>query len=124
MAGDLESLIRRGMFFPAADSLEPGCWRPAADLYRTATGWLVKFDLAGVCAEEIELEVRPQHLTIRGQRRDWSIAECQHAYSMEIRYHLFERTLEFPCQVDQADVETEYRDGMLLVRLHCESSGS
>ena len=26
-------------------------WRPAADIYRTRTGWLIKYDLAGVRPE-------------------------------------------------------------------------
>ena len=32
-------------------------WRPNIDVYRTANGWLVKFELAGVRAEDIDLQV-------------------------------------------------------------------
>lgn len=124
MEHELQRLLRRAIFFPTAEEAEPGSWRPAADIYRTSTGWLIKFDLAGVCPDEIELRVGERHLTIRGVRRDWSIAECRDSYSMEISYNRFERTLEFPCEVRQAEVATEYRDGMLLVRLHCEGSDS
>jgi HSP20 family protein len=36
---------------------------------------------------------------------------------MEIAYSRFERSVELPCNLDRADITTEYRDGMLLVRI-------
>jgi HSP20 family protein len=33
-------------------------WNPAADVYRSSEGWIVKVDLAGVCMEELEIEIR------------------------------------------------------------------
>jgi HSP20 family protein len=124
MARELETLLRQSLFFPAATATDQGCWRPSADIHRTATGWLVKFDLAGVRPDEIELRVSQRQLTISGVRRDWSISECQHSYSMEISYNRFQRTLDLPCDVQQAKTSMDYRDGMLLVRLQCESGTS
>jgi HSP20 family protein len=46
------------------------CWRPAADIYRTRTGWLIKYDVAGVKPDEIEVTVRGSQVIIRGVRRD------------------------------------------------------
>jgi HSP20 family protein len=95
------------------------CWRPAADIYRTRTGWLIKYDVAGVKAEDIEVTVRGSQITIRGVRRDWRLEEgCSH-YSMEISYNRFERTLELPCDLEGAEVKIEGREGILLVRLIC-----
>jgi HSP20 family protein len=90
-------------------------WRPTADIYRCRDGWLVKLDLAGVCTEDIELSVREAWLTVRGIRRDWCIREGHQAYSMEISYNRFERAIELPCDLETAQISTEYRDGMLLV---------
>jgi len=39
---------------------------------------------------------------------------------MEISYSRFERTIELPCDVDHFRILTEYRDGMLLLRLDGE----
>src|SRR5215510_271210 len=41
-------------------------WNPAADVYRSSDGWIVKVDLAGVCSDELEIELREQFLNIRG----------------------------------------------------------
>lgn len=119
MADDLRKLMQPWMR-PGTESYRQTCWQPPADIYRMTDGWLVKFDLAGVRPEEIELEVRGCHLTIRGSRHDWMIHETQNAYSMEIAYNRFERSLRLPCEADLAEVTSEYRDGMLLIRLKLE----
>ena len=33
-------------------------WYPAADVYQTPDGWVVKVELAGVSAEEIVIEIK------------------------------------------------------------------
>ena len=95
-------------------------WQPAADIYRSLTGWLVKFDLAGVRPQDIQVTARDHCLMICGVRRDWLIREGHHSHSMEISYNHFRRTIQFPCRIDDAQMTVEYRDGMLMVRLITE----
>jgi HSP20 family protein len=97
------------------------CWCPEADVYRTKTGWLVKYDLAGVDPKEIQLVCQGHRLTISGSRRDAIVQQHLCSYSMEISYNRFERTLELPTEIEAATIRTEYRHGMLLVWL--ESCG-
>lgn len=92
-------------------------WQPLADVYRGSNEWLIKFDLAGVRIEDVELRVNGRRLIIQGLRRDRSILEGHQAYSMEIAYNRFQRVVELPCDIEQADIVTEYDNGMLLVRL-------
>lgn len=92
-------------------------WRPAADVYRCEHGWLVKLDLAGVQKEDINIEVKGSRLTISGTRRDQRIYERQETYLMEIEYSHFERSVQLPEETTAAQLQTEYRDGMLLVHV-------
>ena len=46
---------------------------------------------------------------------------CRH-YHMEISYSTFERTLELPVDLEPARIATEYKDGMLLVRIRTEKT--
>jgi HSP20 family molecular chaperone IbpA len=39
---------------------------------------------------------------------------------MEIAYSRFERVIDLPADLDQACIATEYRDGMLLIRIQPE----
>ena len=105
------------LFLPGAGSFREVAWRPAADVYRTRAGWLAKFDLPGVLLEDIQVHVQGRCLSVRGVRRDWLIEEGCHYHSLEISYSSFERCLEFPMNLEQASLETEYQAGMLLVRI-------
>jgi len=96
-------------------------WHPATDVYRTRDGWMLKFELAGVLPEDIELTVRGRTLRVRGTRRDccWG-KECRQV-RMEIAYNRFERQVELPDDLQFARIETEFRHGMLLVNIRQES---
>jgi len=91
------------------------CWRPSVDVYRVQDAWLVKFDLAGVRKEDIQVTLDANRLIVRGIRRDLTILDGQRAYSMEIDYNQFERVVELPVNVETARFASDYRDGMFLV---------
>jgi HSP20 family protein len=115
----MESQVRRLLrtFFDTSTEPWTGSWSPPADVYRGKQQWLIKLDLAGVRAEDIQVHVEGQRLLVQGIRRDWSIVEDQQAYSMEIAYNRFQRAFELPFDLTQAEIRSEYRDGMLLVMI-------
>ena len=81
----------------------------------------MKFELAGVRPEDIQLSVVGRRLVLRGVRRDWAMEEGGNWYSMEISYNQFERSIDLPDDVEHSDISSEYRDGMLLVCLKSSS---
>jgi HSP20 family protein len=95
-------------------------WNPAADVYRSADGWVVKVDLAGICADDLEIIVYDSNLRIRGCRRDTFVKDGFSYQQMEITYSQFEKTIQFPCAIEHDSIEHEYRDGFLIVNLRCE----
>jgi HSP20 family protein len=107
------------VLFGAAHSVSETHWRPAADIYRTRDGWIIKYALAGVRPEDIQIGIRGSAITVSGFRRDWKLEEGCTYYSMEISYNRFERTIELPCVLDGAEVQMEAREGILMVRLMC-----
>jgi HSP20 family protein len=95
-------------------------WRPAVDVYRTSNGWLLKFELAGVRPEDLQVSVSGARLTVRGARRDWCVGETCGCHMMEIIYSHFERSIELPEAVVPSQVRAEHRHGMLLIRIERE----
>ena len=95
-------------------------WNPAADVYRSEEGWLVKVDLAGICSDELEIEIRGKLLSIRGCRRDTHYREGFVFHQMEITYSRFEKTVEFPSPIEGAGVRHDYRDGFLIINVRSE----
>jgi len=95
-------------------------WYPAADVYQTPDGWLVKVELAGVSVEDIEIDIQGNVLYIAGCRKDHSCAAGMSYQQMEITYSRFEKTLRFPASIEGATVENNFENGLLLIRLHKE----
>jgi HSP20 family protein len=92
-------------------------WYPAADVYQTPEGWVVKVELAGVSAEEIEIEIEGKTLSIAGCRKDRSCTTGASYQQMEITYSNFEKTLTFPGIIDGASIEHMFEDGLLIITL-------
>ena len=95
-------------------------WNPAADVYRVNNDWIVKVDLAGICSDELEVEIRGSLLSIRGCRRDTHYREGFIFHQMEITYSRFEKTIQFPGPIEGATVGQDYKDGFLIINVHTE----
>ena len=89
-------------------------WCPAADVYRSSDGWIVKVDLAGVKPTDVDVIIDGDLLRISGSRRDGTCGEGISHYQLEITYSRFPRSIE------QASIERDYRDGLLILRLREE----
>lgn len=112
--------IRMVSFFLQHEVEREPDWRPATDVYRTRDGWLVKFELAGVQPEDIELTRRGRFIRVRGRRRDCCLEPGCRQVHMEIAYSRFERQVELPANVESLTMQTEFRHGMLLIRVQRE----
>jgi HSP20 family protein len=99
-------------------------WNPAADVYRSRDGWVVKIDLAGVRPDELEIEVSDANLRVRGCRRDSFHKEQLTYHQMEITYSRFEKSIQFPCSIQGASLARDYHDGLLIIVLHCDNGST
>ena len=114
--------LMQALFLQSASPCGDAAWCPAADIYRTADGWLVKLDLAGVRPEDLRVAIEGRRLTVSGCRRDCCLSEgCRH-YHMEIAYSHFERSLTLPCDLEHARISVEHRHGMLLIDVRLEGN--
>ena len=95
-------------------------WCPAADVYRTTDGWIVKVDLAGIKPSDVEVTVDGDVLRVSGSRRDGTCGEGVSHYQLEITYSRFEKMIQFPRSIEHVKVERDYRDGLLTLRLREE----
>jgi len=95
-------------------------WCPAADVYRTSEGWIVKVDLAGIRPADIEVTIDGPVLRISGSRRDGTCGEGVSHYQLEITYSRFEKMIQFPRSIEHASIDRDYRDGLLILRLREE----
>ncbi|HET8547180.1 MAG TPA: Hsp20/alpha crystallin family protein [Bryobacteraceae bacterium] len=104
-------------FFPSETGQERRQQWPAVDIVRTIDGWLLRFELAGVRLEDVNLQLGRRDIVLSGVRRDHMLEQGCSFYSMEITYSRFERTVQLPTDLSGARFNLEYRDGILLVRI-------
>lgn len=108
----LEQLINE-----IGEPIQHSIWHPHADIYRDPKGWLVKLELAGVSLEDIRINLLGEILKIEGMRRDLSAHETKQAYKMEISYNRFERIIELPEALNDAEISVEINQGMLMIHV-------
>lgn len=106
-------------FIASAKDAQPSgrLWYPAADVYETPEGWLVKVELAGVSAEDIEIDIQGDQLYIAGCRKDRTCAAGISYQQMEITYSQFEKSLSFPASIERANLEYNFENGLLMIHL-------
>ena len=114
-----ESIERYFHFLASSRGSRPSgkLWYPAADVYSTTDGWIVKIELAGVSAEDLEIEIHGDTLYIAGIRRDKTCRGGVSYHQLEITYNRFEKTLRFPDVIEGAKLEHDYTDGLLFIYL-------
>ncbi len=116
MAKSIERYLR---MMPKASGLRcsENFWYPAADVYKTRGGWVVKVELAGVSPDELRVEISGDTLLVAGTRRDETLTETVSYHQLEITYSRFEKSIRFPCPIEGAQVERRYKDGLLVLHL-------
>ncbi len=113
----LEERMRswRDRLFPLGNMELP--FRPAADLYETSEGLVLRLEIPGAVREELKIDLAGQELVVRGQRRPLPPADVNRVLHYEITYGSFERSFHIPLAIDQEGVTARYEHGILEVRL-------
>lgn len=92
-------------------------WGLSLDVAEDDDGFVVKASLPGMKAEEIDVTLSDNVLTIRGEmKRDEEISEEKY-HMRERRYGVFSRSITLPSVVDPEKIEAQYADGVLTLRL-------
>jgi HSP20 family protein len=92
-------------------------WCPTVDILETPDGYLFRAELPGVGRENINIEVRGNHLELSGERPIESEPKVASYRRMERVHGFFERNFQLPGRVDADKAEARYVDGVLEVFL-------
>jgi HSP20 family protein len=91
-------------------------WSVALDVAENEEGYIVKASLPGVTADDVELTLEDNVLTIKGEiKADETIEDAQY-HVRERRFGSFSRSIRFPVQVNSTAVTASFENGVL--RLH------
>lgn len=87
------------------------------DVYQTPTDIVVESAIAGVRPEDIDINVTPDSIAIRGERRREKQAEGEDYLYQECYWGRFARSIILPQEVDPENADVTFKNGILTVRL-------
>jgi len=107
-----------GFYACPQEDAAPVAWVLAVNIYRNGQDEVVvKAELPGMKADEFEVTVEDNTLTLRGEKKVEMEVTDEHFHRIERSYGSFARSLALPPTVDAGKVKAEYRTGVLTVRL-------
>ena len=107
-----------GFYACPQEDLAPVAWVLAVNISRNGQDEVVvKAELPGMKAEEFEVTVEDDTLTLRGEKTVDTEVTAEHFHRIERSYGSFARSLALPATVDADRVKAEYKTGVLTVRL-------
>ncbi len=100
-----------------ADIFEESEGQLAIDVYQTPTSIVVESAIAGVEADELDIEISPESVTIKGTReKNEKIKKDDYLYQ-ECYWGKFARTVILPQEVDSDKANASIKNGILKVIL-------
>jgi HSP20 family protein len=108
-----ESMVRSPSGLEEREDLIP----VRVDMVETDEGIVVKSDLPGVKPEDVDISIRENTLTIKGEFEAEEETEQENVHIRERRYGAFQRSIPLPKAVEAEKAEAEFEDGVLRVTL-------
>ncbi len=99
----------------AEEEMTQGSWIPPVDIYETADAIVLKAELSGITKENINLEVKDNTLTLRGEKKFEKDVKEESDYRVERSYGMFQSAFMLPSTVQQDKVKAKFRDGVLMI---------
>lgn len=93
---------------------------PSIDLAETDREIEVKTDLPGIKADEVEIEIRNNVLTIHGEHseeKELKKGKGRKFHRVERRHGSFSRSVWLPCSVQEDKVTADLSEGVLTITL-------
>ena len=90
---------------------------PAVDMYQTDNEVVVKAALPGIKADEVQINVTGELLTLKGEVRHEEEKEEKAWHIREQRYGSFERAIALPTDVVADKAKANFEDGILTITL-------
>ena len=99
------------------EGIAASTWMPAVDIYETPDQVVMKAELPGLTREDIEINVRDNTLSLRGQRKFEKDVKEENYLRIERAYGSFQRSFTLPVTIQQDKIKAVFRDGVLEMSL-------
>ena len=101
----------------APETMAQTDWAPAIRLVDQGNEYVLMALLAGVTADDVDVQVTADTVSISGQRVAPDIAEDTKVLYDDARYGRFHRVINLPDAVHNSEVQANFSDGVLTLTL-------
>jgi len=95
-----------------------GEWSPPIDLVERDNEIAVRIEIPGVDPKELEVSVMGNTLSVSGEKKETIEKNEGGRHHVETYYGSFSRSVTLPEEVDSENVDANYEQGVLTVRLN------
>jgi HSP20 family protein len=92
-------------------------WSPSVDIFETENEVVIKAELPGMEAKDIDIKLENNVLMLRGDRRFEKETKNENYHRVERSNGNFTRSFSLPAFVDDSKVHAEYKNGLLRIVL-------
>jgi HSP20 family protein len=92
-------------------------WNPSVDIFENENEIVVKAELPGMNAKDIDVRIENNVLMLKGERRFEKETKEENYHRVEREYGSFSRSFSLPMAVREDKVTAEYKDGVLKIVL-------
>jgi HSP20 family protein len=103
--------------FPLLTSSGDRTWVPIIEVKETEADIILKAEIPGMEAKDLNVEVGEDSVLISGERQQEEQTEESGIRRSEFRYGRFERTVRLPVSVKNNKVKSEFQKGVLTLNL-------
>lgn len=90
---------------------------PSAELEETDSQILLKVEIPGMDAKDLDVEVTESAVMVKGERKSESKTEDKGVVRSEFHYGTFERVIALPAPIQTTNLEATYENGLLTLTL-------
>lgn len=116
---EMDTLLERFFGRPLAEpnGETAAVWQPRCDVEETDKEILVKTDLPGVDPKEVDISVRDNVLTIRGEKKEKKEEKKKDYHRVERLIGHFYRELPLPADADADKISANSANGVVVVTI-------
>ena len=92
-------------------------WLPSIDMSETKDNFIVKAEIPGMEAKDVDVSISGNLLTIKGEKKKEEEEKDEHHYYAERYYGSFQRVFQLPTNVKPDKVGATFDKGVLKVTL-------
>ena len=92
-------------------------WSPSVDISQTKDKLVIKAELPGLDAKDVNVSISGDLLTIKGEKKKEEEEKDEHHHYMERYYGSFQRSFQLPVNVKTDKIEATFDKGVLKITL-------